>query len=489
MKTLRSGFASRATQTLVLGIAALSAAIALVVACGDDPDARPPFDEVDAGEARDGQANLPDAGELSDVSSPKPDAKEPYSSADEEVVCSDAGPCAKELVAGRNHFCARMADGTVRCWGDAQFGQLGRPPPKAGSDDSDAGDAGAIALPVDGLTGVTQISSAGDTTCARLEQGGVRCWGSNQNGELGVTVDPPTSDWERHPVPVAPEGVENVTRVDVGHAAVCAVLGSGKLACWGRNAAGQLARPIDGNPVGGPGEAPIDPLAVKAVRGSQHTMLGLAESGELWVWGAISGNEGVSSGVIAALSPSVAPRKIESLSNVTSFAISIHFQVLPPRPRPGEPRPEPPPPQAHACAIMNGDVYCWGRSDKAALCTGLPDPEKLPRIAPVDSKAWPQRLAVGHEITCVRMTDGTVQCCGGNEKGRLGMPATTTHSASFAPVSTLVGHAVQVVTSNASVCALLADGTVQCWGANFSRELGTTEPDEDAHPEPHPIAF
>ena len=37
----------------------------------------------------------------------------------------DASPCATQIVAGSDHFCARMSDGTVRCWGDDAYGALG----------------------------------------------------------------------------------------------------------------------------------------------------------------------------------------------------------------------------------------------------------------------------------------------------------------------------------------------------------------------------
>jgi len=473
MRSNRALFRSRALQGLVLCGTALSL---LIVACSDDTSSRPALDE-DASD----RANLPEAGAPFD-GAPPADAREkdPYSSEDEEVVCAtDGGPCVKEIVAGRNHFCARMAEGTVHCWGTDELGNLGRGTP---TESVDAGVAWKIP-PVADVTGATQISAGADTSCARLDDGGIRCWGGNKSSELALTAEsPPIQDWEPHPDPVQPAGVGSATRVDVGHGSVCARLTDGTLSCWGKADRGQLARPLPMYSLSGsPGLAEVGSLVIASARAGSSTMLGLTTTGELWAWGALSGSEGYCSGVIASISPTITPRKIRELSNVTSFAISEHFQP--------EAFPLEPPPQAHACAIANGELHCWGRSDKTALCTGKPDREIVPALAPVDSKAWPQRVAVAREITCIRMTDGTVQCCGSNEQGRMALPIQTTHSALLTPAANFKGRAVQVATSDASVCALVQGGTVHCWGSNLNGELGTTDPDKSDHPEPMLVSF
>ena len=125
-------------------------------------------------------------------------------------------PLMTQIVAGARHFCARISDGTVRCWGDDARGQLGLDP--AGGD----ADAGAT---VTGLTGVTQISAAGTTTCARLEDQSVRCWGGNDHGQLGRALDPPT-DEDPHPIPER-VAIDAVARVDVGERSVCSTTAAG----------------------------------------------------------------------------------------------------------------------------------------------------------------------------------------------------------------------------------------------------------------------
>jgi alpha-tubulin suppressor-like RCC1 family protein len=478
MRSMRTLLRFRTVQSLALCGTALSACVAFVVACGDNEASRPSFDAPDTG----GPNNLPETGSPYDAG-PAPDAmgKDPYSSEDEEVICAtDGGPCVKQIVAGRNHFCARMAGGTVHCWGNDELGNLGRGMPKKEHD----GGAEWKIPPVADVTGATQISAGADTTCARLDDGSIRCWGGNSSAELALTEEsPPIKDWERHPDPVRPAGVGSAVRVDVGQGSVCAVLSDGKLWCWGRADLGQLARPVrrDSPLYGSPGPAEVDPLAIASAQSGTNSTLGLTTGGELWVWGALSGEDGYCSGVIASISPSIKPRKILELSKVTSFAVSEHFQPVA--------WPLEPPPQAHACAIANGNLYCWGRSDKTALCTGKPEREIVPAAAPVESKAWPQRVAVAREITCVRMTDGTVQCCGSNERGRMALPLQTTHSALLTPAANFKGRAVQVATSDASVCALVQGGTVECWGSNLNGELGTTDPDESDHPEPMLVSF
>jgi alpha-tubulin suppressor-like RCC1 family protein len=466
----------------------IAASSALVVACADDSD-RGGFIAADSGVAPPPSSGSGDASDTPVDGGIDPDARGPFNPADEPVTCAGA-VCATDLVAGDDHFCARMNDGTVRCWGADAFGALGG---STASPSEDAGDGGALVIgAVPGLGGVTQISAGGATTCARLADGGVQCWGANQNGELGLAVDPPVSDGDLHstPAPVALD--EAAVRVDVGHGSACALLSSGKLSCWGKDDQRQLARKGDSNSLRGPGIAAVDPLTFARTLAGSFTNFGIDAVGQVFSWGALAGDEGVVSGRVASVSPDATPRRLESLSKVTSFAATQSIQPPwdPPPWEPGEPPPDntPPKPRAHACAIASGEVHCWGMSYTGALCTGLPDREQEPTHAPIIAKSWPQQLAVGDEITCARMTDGTVQCCGSNNKGRLGAGSDLVLTPFFQPVGKFTGHAVRVAASSGAVCALVQDGTVQCWGSNAKGELARS-PDGEAHPSPSAIGF
>jgi len=67
-----------------------------------------------------------------------------------------------------------------------------------------------------------------------LESGEVKCWGWNQNGQLGdgTTIN-------RH-VPVSVQGIVDAASLSAGWGQTCAILEGGELTCWGWNASGQL---------------------------------------------------------------------------------------------------------------------------------------------------------------------------------------------------------------------------------------------------------
>jgi Regulator of chromosome condensation (RCC1) repeat len=80
-------------------------------------------------------------------------------------------------------------------------------------------------------------------------------------------------------------------------------------------------------------------------------------------------------------------------------------------------------------------------------------------------------IAAGNQHTCALLSSGTVQCWGMGVNGELGNGTTTTNSSTPLTVTAL-SMASAVAAREYHTCALLSDGTVQCWGANTSGELG-----------------
>ena len=91
------------------------------------------------------------------------------------VTCSGSASnnVAADIAAGASHTCAVVNAGSVECWGDNGYDQLGNP---------SAGGSSDLPLPVKGLGVVTQLAAGTDFTCA-LTGGEVFCWGDNTFGE------------------------------------------------------------------------------------------------------------------------------------------------------------------------------------------------------------------------------------------------------------------------------------------------------------------
>jgi len=151
------------------------------------------------------------------------------------------GRVATAISAGEYSACALLDDGSVKCWG-MNVGQLGLGDTRArGSVPSDMGDQ---LPPVNLGTRRTAraISTSGLTTCAVLDDGTLKCWGSNLGGELGLGD---TSSRGSQPnemgdnLAIVDLGAGRTARaVSVGYPFTCALLDNGTVKCWG--AGGEL---------------------------------------------------------------------------------------------------------------------------------------------------------------------------------------------------------------------------------------------------------
>ena len=132
-----------------------------------------------------------------------------------------------QLSAGEFHVCALEQAGKVSCWGDNAKAQLG---PAAGRE-------AKRNTPVEltGLTGVAELAGGSDHSCVRLQTGRVMCWGSNAAGQLGQR-----STVTRLPTPTAVRGMADAIDLALGAQHTCALRKTGEVACWGDDEHGAL---------------------------------------------------------------------------------------------------------------------------------------------------------------------------------------------------------------------------------------------------------
>ncbi|MEM9463402.1 MAG: hypothetical protein AAGF11_55180 [Myxococcota bacterium] len=148
------------------------------------------------------------------------------------------GPVA-EIVAGGYHTCARLESGAVRCWGEGSQGQLGYGNVDDIGDDETPKSVGSVPVGVP----VVALAAGLEHTCAVLLGGTVRCWGDGAGGRLGYGNEFDVGDDETpQDVGDVDLGPLRVAELFIGSTAssTCVRLEDGGFRCWGANDVGQL---------------------------------------------------------------------------------------------------------------------------------------------------------------------------------------------------------------------------------------------------------
>lgn len=389
----------------------------------------------------DTQAPIPDAPPSEDVI--VPDASPP--------TCT-ATPCVVEVAASAQTTCARLADGSVYCWGSNQTGSVGGNVPQNyaspskvtfdgpvdrigmggwpredsvacgrrgslvecwGTDGVDrllgrGGDASAgtfipIPAPVQGADAATdEIAIGGQLACVR-NGSTVSCWGTGYDGVKRSSA-----------VPMAtPRPVKQIVGGRTSH---CVVLDTDEVACAGYQ---QFFNPLWNDASFGNGPGSVDFQIVQGVTGIRQLstqgnhICALKTSGAVLCWGRNTRGE-LGRGTTSTFDnvPAVVnlPQAAKWLGTATN----------------------------HSCAVLADDtVWCWGRNgtrtgnyDGQTVARGqCGAPEGDAALDKITSKprritglpAGPVRTVVGgYEHSCALMESGELYCWGSNRKGQLG---------------------------------------------------------------------
>jgi alpha-tubulin suppressor-like RCC1 family protein len=360
-----------------------------------------------------------------------------------------SGSCAPkirvlEADAGETHTCASLDDGTVRCWGSSSFGgNLG------------AGRLGNGAKGIDSATPVVahgtacarSITLGGNHTCC-IDLGGRACWGQNFQGEVGgdvgaIVPEPRSFD--------DPPGLESIVS---GFRHTCGLSGDGKLWCWGYNGDGDLGLgttdEFESTPVlSGSGYAEI-------AAGGEHTCA-IAAGGVAYCWGLNDSNElGVPGGTVISSRVRVGCEAASSKEACFTDWVAIGAGSF------------------HTCGIReSGKMYCWGGNHNGQLGIGPPtssyqEPEPH---AVLSNETWVQ-VDGGRSYSCGLTTEGALYCWGLNEDRQLGIPE---QDLIVAPTKV----EVEAPDGFRSLglgqyhgCAIRADRTLWCWGRNTDGQVG-----------------
>ena len=252
--------------------------------------------------------------------------------------------------------------------------------------------------------------------------------------------------------------------VGAGGYHTCAALSDGTVACWGENQHGELG---NGSTSTGPTSSPVAVSGLSGVTavslGDQHSCA-LVSSGAVECWGEGTNGE-LGNG---AMTNSSNPVLASGLSGVVSVSVGLYYS---------------------SALLSNGTVQSWGNNGNGslgnqptALCpfgfsTCAWTPILLTNVSGVSA------IAAGNSSQCALLSSGTVECWGFNGDGELGNGTTSNGSGTPVAVSNLSG-AVGISSGDGHACARLSDGTVACWGANSSGQLGNGSTNESSVPVP-----
>lgn len=293
----------------------------------------------------------------------------------------------------------------------------------------------------------TQVSTGAYHTCGLKMDGTVKCWGRNNEGQLGRGTTQNTGNTD---IPVAITNLTNVVAVAAGGYHTCALLVGGSIQCWGRNSEGQAGGgSVDTFSAPTPVFNVAPALAIAA--GGYHSCE-LVSNGTVACWGYNHDYE------VAVLSQdAVVPAA--TVANVAG-AVAITAGAY------------------HSCALLaNGSADCWGYNHDGETGPSPSPFNSIPiaarQIDAATGAGVQGTTAQGGYHTCALLTGGSINCWGFNGHGELGNGTESGPQ----PVGTAVtviglpGPAGWVAAGGYHSCAIVS-GSVLCWGANESAQLG-----------------
>lgn len=358
--------------------------------------------------------------------------------------------------------CAGLEDGTIKCWGSNYRGQAG---------DGSSLDFKVLPVTVAGLTDVSiyhqSVAAGASHTCALLVNTTVACWGYNGDGELGQGDTSITFS----PVPLIVKGLADVDSVAAGHSHTCVVLRNNTVQCWGSDADYKLG---SGAPVvpGGPEvEYRSTPQAVAGLTEVHAVSLGESHScalsldGQVFCWGS---NERGELGDVSGE---------YGVWNSTPVQVVLQMKAL-----------EIACGDSHTGALLEDNtVACWGRNDFGQVGCDRRNLSECPSnvhrdvVLPIVVAGLTQvrHVATGYYQSCAVLANHTARCWGNNGNGQLGdgtfdvVGKDQPKIMHPTPVVVALGDIADIAGGGSHTCAVLTNFSVACWGGNWHGQTGS----------------
>ena len=272
----------------------------------------------------------------------------------------------------------------------------------------------------------------------------VKCWGSSYSGILGdsnITI-------ARTSAQPAMADLRYAEMLSLAYDSACASF-SGAIKCLGRNGSGQLG---NGTTTDSMSSAVVvqglSESITQLASGDSHTC-GLESGGRVKCWGSNSSGQ-LGDGSTTTRTSAVS---VSGLSGATFVGAGGNT----------------------TCAVVAlGAVKCWGDNSRGGLGNGTTTNSSTPVSVSGVTDATKVFTNSGG-TSCALIKGGSVKCWGSNLAGGVGNGTinTTFPYAQFTPVTvTGISTAVDLNLGYGHACAVLADGTVKCWGSNGSGQLG-----------------
>lgn len=286
----------------------------------------------------------------------------------------------------------------------------------------------------------SSIASGFYTNCSLTSAGGVKCWGANDNGEVGNNTFSTTSP------PVDVQGLTSgVTQIASGSHHTCALTTAGAVKCWGYNAQGQLGNGSSFTAIAAPVQVTGLTSGVVAIGAGQYGTCAVTSAGAVKCWGYNSSGQ-LGDGTTTQRNTPV------QVTGLTSGYVSVDGGDF------------------HNCARnSSGGIKCWGDNTYGQLGDG----STTNRSTPVDVSGLTSGTTVfdvGGYHTCAG-TATTTKCWGYNQSGQLGR-GNTTNSSTPVDVTGLTNGITAITAGEHHTCAVEPSGGVKCWGNNGSGQIG-----------------